>query len=38
LLGEHGEEVSQKITELDALCKKYAEDAQKLRKDVTSHP
>jgi hypothetical protein len=35
LLGEHGEEASQNIMELEALCKKYAEDAQKLRKEKT---
>jgi predicted nuclease with TOPRIM domain len=28
LLGEHGEEASQKITELEALCKRLSEDAQ----------
>jgi hypothetical protein len=27
LLGKHGEEASRKITELEALCKKYVEDA-----------
>jgi hypothetical protein len=27
LLGEHGEETSQKITELEALCKRLREDA-----------
>jgi hypothetical protein len=31
LLGEHEEESSQKITELEALCKRLREDAQKLR-------
>jgi hypothetical protein len=35
LLGEHGEEDSQKSTELEALCKKYAEDAQKLWEETT---
>jgi hypothetical protein len=35
LLGEHGEEASQKITELEALCKKVREDAQKLREEKT---
>jgi hypothetical protein len=33
LLGEHGEEASQKIIELEALCKKLREDAQKLREE-----
>jgi chromosome segregation ATPase len=33
LLGEHGEEASQKITELEAPCKKYTEDAEKLREE-----
>jgi hypothetical protein len=32
-LGEHGEEANWKITELEALCKKHDEDAQKLRKE-----
>jgi hypothetical protein len=27
LLGEHGEEASQKITEMETLCKKLREDA-----------
>jgi hypothetical protein len=27
MLGEHGEESSQKITELEALCKRLREDA-----------
>jgi hypothetical protein len=31
LLGEHEEESSQKITELEALCKRLREDAQKLK-------
>jgi hypothetical protein len=35
LLGEHGEEASWRITELKALCMKYAEDAQKLREEKT---
>jgi hypothetical protein len=30
LLGEHEEESSQKITELDALCRRLREDAQKM--------
>jgi hypothetical protein len=33
LLGEHEEESSQKITELEALCKRLREDAQKLREE-----
>jgi hypothetical protein len=33
LLGEHEEESSQKITELEALCKKWREDAQKLKEE-----
>jgi hypothetical protein len=33
LLGEHEEESSQKITELGALCKKFREDAQKLKEE-----
>jgi hypothetical protein len=33
LLGEHEEESSQKTTELEALCKKLREDAQKLREE-----
>jgi hypothetical protein len=33
LLGEHEEESSQKITELEALCKMLREDAQKLREE-----
>jgi hypothetical protein len=32
LLGEHEEQLSQKITELEALCKRLTEDAQKLRR------
>jgi hypothetical protein len=35
LLGEHGEESSQKITELEALCKRLREDAQKLEEGNT---
>jgi hypothetical protein len=31
VLGEHEEESSQKITELEALCKRLREDAQKLK-------
>jgi hypothetical protein len=33
LLGEHEEESSQKITELDALCKKLREDTQRLEEE-----
>jgi hypothetical protein len=33
LLGEHEEESSQKITELEALCTKLREDAQKLEEE-----
>jgi hypothetical protein len=36
LLGEQEEESSQKITELEALCKKLREDAQKLREQKTT--
>jgi hypothetical protein len=36
LLGEHEEESSQKITELEALCKRLREDAQRLRKERTT--
>jgi hypothetical protein len=36
LLGEHEEESSQKITELEALCKKLREDAQKLKEEKTT--
>jgi hypothetical protein len=32
-LGEHEEESSQKITKLEALCKKLREDAQKLKEE-----
>jgi hypothetical protein len=35
LLGEHEEESSQKITELEALCKRLREDAQMLREERT---
>jgi hypothetical protein len=35
LLGEHGEEANQKITEMEALCKKLREDAQKLKEENT---
>jgi hypothetical protein len=33
LLGEHEEELSQKITELEALCKKLREDTQRLEEE-----
>jgi hypothetical protein len=36
LLGEHEVESSQKITELEALCKRLREDAQKLREEKTT--
>jgi hypothetical protein len=36
LLGEHEEESSQKIVELEALCKKLREDAQKLEEEKTT--
>jgi hypothetical protein len=36
LLGEHDEESSQKITELEALCKRLREDAQKLKEEKTT--
>jgi hypothetical protein len=36
LLGEHQEESSQKITELEALCKRLREDAQKLKEEKTT--
>jgi hypothetical protein len=36
LLGEHEEESSQKITELEALCKRSRGDAQKLREEKTT--
>jgi hypothetical protein len=36
LLGEHEEESSQKITELEAVCKRLREDAQRLREERTT--
>jgi hypothetical protein len=36
LLGEHEEESSQKITDLEALCKRLREDAQKLKEEKTT--
>jgi hypothetical protein len=36
LLGEHEEESSQKITELEDLCKRLREDAQKVREEKTT--
>jgi hypothetical protein len=33
--GEHGEEASQKITELEALCKRLREDVQMLKEEKT---
>jgi hypothetical protein len=36
LLGEHEEESSQKIAELEALCKRLREDAQKQKKEKTT--
>jgi hypothetical protein len=36
LLGEHEEESSRKIIELEALFKRLREDAQKLRKEKTT--
>jgi hypothetical protein len=36
LLGEHEEESSQKITELEALCKRLREDVQKLKEEKTT--
>jgi hypothetical protein len=36
LLGLHEEESSQKITELEALCKRLREDAQKLKEEKTT--
>jgi hypothetical protein len=36
LLGEHEEESSQKITELEAICKRMREDAQRLREERTT--
>jgi hypothetical protein len=35
-LGEHEEELSQKITELEALCKKPREDTQRLEGEKTT--
>jgi hypothetical protein len=36
LLGAHEEESSQKITELEALCKRLRENAQKLKEEKTT--
>jgi hypothetical protein len=36
LLGEHEEESSQKITEVEALCKRLREDTQKLKEEKTT--
>jgi hypothetical protein len=36
LLGVHEEESSQKITELEALCKRLRENAQKLKEEKTT--
>jgi hypothetical protein len=36
LLGEHEEESSQRITELEALCKRLREAAQKLKEEKTT--
>jgi hypothetical protein len=36
LLGEHEKESSQKIIELEALCKRLREEAQKLREEKTT--
>jgi hypothetical protein len=36
LLGEHEEESRQKITELEALCKRLRQDAQKLKEEKTT--
>jgi hypothetical protein len=36
LLGEHEGESNQKITVLEALCKRFREDAQKLREEKTT--
>jgi peptidoglycan hydrolase CwlO-like protein len=36
LLGEHEEESSQKITELEVLCKRLREDAHKLKEEKTA--
>jgi hypothetical protein len=35
LLAEHEEESCQKITEMEALCKRFREDAEKLREEKT---
>jgi hypothetical protein len=37
LLGEHEEEKSQKITELEALCKKLRDDTQRLEEEKATH-
>jgi hypothetical protein len=36
LLGEHEEESSQKVTKLEAICKRLREDAQRLREERTT--
>jgi predicted nuclease with TOPRIM domain len=36
LLGEHEEESSHKITELEAMCKRLRKDTQKLREEKTT--
>jgi hypothetical protein len=36
LLGEHEEESSQKITELEVICKRMRDDAQRLREERTT--
>jgi hypothetical protein len=36
LLGEHEEESSQKITELEVVCKRLREDTQRLREERTT--
>jgi hypothetical protein len=36
LLGDHEEESSQRITELQAICKRLREDAQRLREERTT--
>jgi hypothetical protein len=36
LLGEHEEESSQKVTELEAVCKRLREDAERLREERTT--
>jgi predicted nuclease with TOPRIM domain len=36
LLGEHEKESSQKITELEAICKRLREDSQRLREERTT--